>query len=739
MKKSVRSGFAGILCVFLLGGMLLYPCAAAQEGDPAVQRTNMSAQGDEAAVIWYQDGVRTDHPSEGKVFADVGVKNHTDAAAVVTAALAVYDTKNCLRLLQRQCHSLDGGAMIVAATETVTLNRGERAALYVWNEMQPLTEQGDIALFSPDAEPVQTAYRAIDRAFCGVFDYLTEVYDPESGGFYTTVSAARYEGYVPSLEATAFVCQMMTKGESGAIAVMPASMRERLIAFFQARQNPDGFFYDTGYHAEDYTERDKIRLYGQCVDALALLGTKPQYTPQSCVPDAALYADAPSSFPAYLATVEQFMDYIRAQSWDTNSWEAGDRAYEAMSYALLLGDSAPYRDALLAFLKERQDEETGYWGKRGDSGFNACSGAFKVAMIYHRFSMCPPRPQAILDSVAETLDAEDMPTAACFVRNPISVIQIIRKYEPEMVQAFCERREAAMVHRYQNYIQTFFRADGGASSEAYMAKTTFGGIPAGLGLCEGDMDGTRQMWIARKDLYQVFGREPDASLYEIHYRAFWDGLLQKETKDKTSIGQTIGYTEDFESADCMETLYGEHWSAPGFGAAIAGEDGNRYLRLTDTSLSGGESVSQNFLAKSTSGTFRCKIRFERPGPYQNLQNDLSYSYLALLDGSRSVIEVHAIDSGGDTVMLKAVSDASDGNRYQSLMKIPIGVWAELSITYQKTGDQWKVTYTVNQTACTWAENVSAKRETAGISRFALVTSPRRAAIMDIDDIGMDGR
>lgn len=214
MKKSVRSGLAGILCVFLLGGMLLCPCAAAQEGDPAVQRTDMSAQGDEAAVIWYQDGVRTDHPSEGKVYADVGLKNHTDAAAVITSVLAIYDTKNCLRLLQRQCHSLDGGAMIVAATETVTLNRGERAALYVWNEMQPLTEQGDIALFSPDAEPVQTAYRAIDRAFCGVFDYLTEVYDPESGGFYTTVSAARYEGYVPSLEATAFVCQMMKRGRA---------------------------------------------------------------------------------------------------------------------------------------------------------------------------------------------------------------------------------------------------------------------------------------------------------------------------------------------------------------------------------------------------------------------------------------------------------------------------------------------------------------------------------------------
>ena len=90
-------------------------------------------------------------------------------------------------------------------------------------------------------------------------------------------------------------------------------------------------------------------------------------------------------------------------------------------------------------------------------------------------------------------------------------------------------------------------------------------------------------------------------------------------------------------------------------------------------------------------------------------------------------------------MLKAVSDASDGNRYQSLMEIPIGMWTELSITYQKTGDQWKITYTVGQTACTWAENASTKRETAGISRFALVTSPRRAAIMDIDDIGMDGR
>ena len=110
-----------------------------------------------------------------------------------------------------------------------------------------------------------------------------------------------------------------------------------------------------------------------------------------------------------------------------------------------------------------------------------------------------------------------------------------------------------------------------------------------------------------------------------------------------------------------------------------------------------------------------------------------------MDGSRSVVEVHAIDNGGDTVMLKAVSDASDTNRYQNLIEIPIGVWTELSITYQKTGDQWKITYTVGQTACTWTENASTKRDTAGISRLALVTSPRRAAIIGIDDIGMVGR
>ena len=694
---------------------------------------------DNSFVIWYCNGNVAKEPQQGIISADVGIRNDSEESVCVEIFLAVYDMQDCLNYLVRQERTLAVGETCVAATQAVKVNENQKAALYVWQDMMPLGEHGEVRLVSPEEDKVMTAYRGIDREFLGVFDWLTKIYDPESGGFYTTVSGAVYKGYVPSLESTAFVCQMLTKGESGAIEEIPPEMKQKLINFFQSRQNTDGFFYDTGFGDGDYTDRDKIRLYGQCVDALKVLGVKPKYTPQYVSQyaigySAVQYSQDNGNLPEYCRSTERFAEYIRSLNWDNNSWEAGDLAYEAMSYALLLDDSDDYKAVLLEFLKDRQDFVSGYWGKSGDYSFNACSGAFKVSMIYNRFSMCPNNPEKILESVAKTLDGNDFPTAACYVRNPISIIQLVSRYEPELVKSIYRNKEERLIEQYKRYIHQFFQSDGGASSDAYMAKTKFGGIPSGLGLCEGDSDGTRQMWIARKDLYHIFGREPDSYLYKPMYAEFWNGLLNKPPVVKRQNGSEPSYENDFQKTQSTDELYLNNWSANGFGAAIAEENGNRFLKLTDTSLSFAERMGLNLIAQSTSGQISCKIRFDRTDAYSKLQSDLSYTYLALSGDSSSLIELHATDTGGNTIALNTVYDTSGGNKYQKLTDIPIGVWNDLSVSYKKTDGKWSITYCVNDVEYTSAENVYTGRSINFVNRMELITSARRTSVICIDDI-----
>ncbi|MEE1014136.1 MAG: hypothetical protein U0L92_07525 [Clostridia bacterium] len=399
----------------------------------------------------------------------------------------------------------------------------------------------DIAVYANDAlDGVHAVYAEIDAMFEGVLPWLTELYDPATGGFYTTISGMQNEGYVPSLESTAFVYAMLNSSETGALSTMPDAFKDKLIAYFQnAQSDADGFFYDYGVDPSVYTDRNKMRVYQQCVNKLNALGAAPLYLlpserstqAYSLLTLAATSSenDLPNGFPSYLKSVDSFIAKVASRDWDNNSWTAGDLTYEDTSYLIQLDQSVyqPYIDALFDWLAQRQDKDTGYWAKAGDTCFNALSGAFKVVRIYDRFNTAPPNIDKITKSITGTLFSGEEPSTACDLRNTLDMLSILKGYDADAVQSCLKAQERPVLHAYAEYMKLFFKEDGGASMYPTKSTSSFGGIPAGKQLAEGDIDGTQQMFLARYYLNKLFGRSVDNSVFAKQYRDFWNTLCKK--------------------------------------------------------------------------------------------------------------------------------------------------------------------------------------------------------------------
>lgn len=399
----------------------------------------------------------------------------------------------------------------------------------------------DITIYADNSRTkINELYAGMDAMFEGVLPWLTELYDPETGGFYTTVSGMQNAGYVPSLEATAFVYAMLTASETGALSTMPDAFKNKLITYFQGAQSAeDGFFYDYGVDPSAYSDRNKMRVYQQCVSKLKALGADPLYSLSSVgstqayslltLAAASTEIALPDGFPSYLKSVDSFIAKVASRDWDNNSWTAGDLTYEDTSYLIQLDQAVyqPYIDALFDWLKARQDSETGYWAKAEDTCFNALSGAFKVVRIYDRFNTAPPNIDKITQSIMGTLFSGETPSTACDLRNTLDALSILKSYDKETVETCLKKQERPILNAYTEYMKLFFKADGGASMYPTKSTSSFGGIPAGKQLAEGDIDGTQQMFLARLYLNKLFGRGVDNSGFAKQYEDFWSTLSKK--------------------------------------------------------------------------------------------------------------------------------------------------------------------------------------------------------------------
>lgn len=371
---------------------------------------------------------------------------------------------------------------------------------------------------------VLSALEKIDSYYARLPLWYGHLYDPESGGFYMTLSGKADPEMAPALEMTCWGLAFL-KTHTEVFDAMPREIREKFIAFFCDRQDAEsGVFIDRQGPANP---REQARNQAAAKRGLEMLDASPRYPlPSGKSGDAAVRA----KMPEYMQSCESYMAWVKGLTWDHGSWTAGDQTQSSQQYIAMLPEPERkrYTDAVVEFLLERQFE-SGFWSP--DFDFNAASGAFKVGLVFSAFGMRLPNPERIVDSIFKCY-RESVTSSPYFVRNPISVMNQMAAYSPELA----ERIKQGILDNVDAVTASFGEflcPDGAFSARKGKSMVSFGGVVGSHGLFEGDIDATAMMCTARRELYRLLG----LTVSPLPAPDFWDWASGKKPLPEIALSE----------------------------------------------------------------------------------------------------------------------------------------------------------------------------------------------------------
>ena len=362
---------------------------------------------------------------------------------------------------------------------------------------------------------VAAALEKVEVYFKDVIPWLANMYDPETKGFYMTVSGKEDPNMQPGVEMTCWGLSFLN-GYTDALKSAPKEFIQGIIDFMYDRQDPKtGLFIDK---QGPTNPRETARNQASGLGTLRMLGVETKY------PHPRNSESSSSSnvvMPDYMATVDSYMAWVKAHNWDHGSWSAGDQTQSSLQYVSMLEPEKQeiYKAALFKWLGERQ-QESGLWSP--DFDFNSASGAFKVGLVYGHFGMRLPNPDKIVDAIFHCYKVSKT-TSPFFVRNPISVLSQIASYSDELKEKI-RRLIVENIDAVTESFGEFLCPDGAFSARKEKSMYSFGGVVGSHELFEGDIDATLMMLIARKQLYLIFG----VPAPYLNTDDFWDWISGKK-------------------------------------------------------------------------------------------------------------------------------------------------------------------------------------------------------------------
>ncbi|MCR2805969.1 hypothetical protein [Paenibacillus soyae] len=339
---------------------------------------------------------------------------------------------------------------------------------------------------------------AMGDLFEGFFDWLADRYDPVSGGFYYAGSSA-YLAKEPDIESTAQALTILD--QTGLLTGMPVTVRRRLIAFLQRKQDPAGGYFWDEDPAMRQDEVMAARAIGYSRNALYKLGAEPLYPLPGGLTTAPSYMSSPSAYREWLKSIPL-----------TNSWRGCDRLCGSQAYikALPVEKQGDYVKEALRFFEETQDSATGLWGE--GSLYVRVSGTFKLHTFYGAFRERMPRTDDIRRTVLHCLRTEEA-IDMCYIRNPVDLMYYTKA-------AMDAEELAGFLKITLGNMGRLLRPDGGFSRELAhspaapnVAQVKDGEyypdmpepVRLGLGLLEGDMNAGTQAVRIREWCHKLAG------------------------------------------------------------------------------------------------------------------------------------------------------------------------------------------------------------------------------------------
>lgn len=354
-------------------------------------------------------------------------------------------------------------------------------------------------------------------------EYLYQLYDPKTGGFYYSISSRDLEGMTPFAEGTRFAMENLIAG-----GIESPDWHKELVGnwILNHQDESDGYFYEDLWGKTTSGPRiDRDLNYSKGI--LAYCGLKPLYP----TPDERLKSQDISTnttIPEYLKSEENMIAWLDSLDWSNQRiWGTGQK----ISSAVQLIKAAGLDKVVYEYILKKQNPETALWGEKID--WMSTNGGMKISSFLRPAGYPFPNVDRMIDTVLE-LFASGIPAEhATYIWNPFvllaNAISSLPEDERKKMRAKLYANGADIVNFAVDSALRLKRPDGGFSSNIGRAQKTQQGYLYGLGFDdESDMDGTV---IAghrlRSTINGTFGIEVSKDYYAGLGEQFWERCKNK--------------------------------------------------------------------------------------------------------------------------------------------------------------------------------------------------------------------
>ena len=443
------------------------------------------------------------------------------------------------------CLAFGDGVLSSGVINTIEYQRAEDQA-ELDRQFEDLYEQivkklgGDRALADDIYKSIKDIYGLYTD---DMISWMANLYDPDSGGFYYSNSARDTVGFLPDIESTAQMLDIITSSGLSTIDDLPDWLKDGMVRFVKGLQDENGYFYHPQWGKEltDANPSRRSRDVSKAVSLLQRLGSKPTYDTPSGVKGDGILADGTpiskvhlsshlrksvasavsavigaASFDynsSYLESVEAFKAWLGTLDLNSSSYQnyfMGDRL-STVSGEIVARDKELKKqgkgglcEALMNWLYEKQNKLTGLW-TAGDIDLDGVNGLFKILSVHDAMGAELRYPIEALNStmtILETMKAEEI-IRVCDIFNIwnifIGVKKNIENYSGDSfvkaeVTRFCSEilvNSSAGLKNTAKYLALFLKLDGSMSYAPNTSASTSHGMNVAVpNTNEGDVNGT---------------------------------------------------------------------------------------------------------------------------------------------------------------------------------------------------------------------------------------------------------
>ena len=425
------------------------------------------------------------------------------------------------------------------------------------------------------ADETVAAFRELFSLFGpGAVDWLANLYDPVTGGYFYSNSAKETPLYRPDLESTYQALNFMTGSGMATNGDIPAWQSESIVRFTKSLQDPNGYFYHPQWGKRVTDLRHHSRRGRDLTWAHRLLerfGARPTYdtplgvkgdglladgTPATAAGCSSVGSEAASTaeIPAHLKDKESFLAYLDGLDLSTNGYYIGN-LFESQSNQIVARDAqlraegADYSlsEVLLEWFEKGQNPVTGLWTPGERVTYDGINGLLKISSTVYRMGLPLPRLKEAFRSAMSVISSDADPVTVCFVLNPwYALVTMLHNVEECFSPEDKEKNLAAtdeirremllrapeLIRATAKKLKKFLKEDGSFSYMQAHSGPNSQGLPVAIAWTnEGDMNASYICTVATTShVFTVLGcKMPRIFMAADKMRYF--NLLEKNRRD----------------------------------------------------------------------------------------------------------------------------------------------------------------------------------------------------------------